>query len=291
MRALCLAFVAVLACARVFGQSLCEDEMGARTCTYDFSVPADGYIPDWEERTPSGLNHLGVADGVGSINVIANGGIHYLDNNAHLTWDYVGGGFNEASAVLSFAGDSGKTGWIEKFSDGVSLYGLCQPKTHASRASDEMMLLTLYDDGESFVGGFIGGDGHPLGVTLPYDPQPPPSNEWRGFAVMGVVQKLAGETLPRVLAVTYGRPIPMGAQGLHLRVRVDDGRILAIAEKEGWSRTYVAEAKLAGAPNLAGGVGLNGIVLPKPYWCIYRPGGEINRQFELSKVIAKAAAR
>ena len=278
--------------SRAFGQSSCADEMDRRrTCKYDFSVTADGYLPDWQETTPPGLNHMSVANRIGRINVLAGGGAYYTDNNAHFLWDFAGGGFNEASATLGFV-DSGKPGWLDKFSNGERYFSFCRPGTVAPRASDEMMLLTLYDDGESFVGGFVGGDTHPLGVSLIYDPDTiPPSYEWRGFAVMGLVQKLAGEAMPRVLKVVGGRPIPMGTTDLKLTVRVEDGWVRAVAESPSGGHTYEASAPLVAAPNQAGGVGLNGIVLPRPYYCIYHWGGEINRVFEVTGVNATATIR
>jgi hypothetical protein len=286
----CLVGTVLLAGTQAQAQSTCADAgSSGRTCTYDFSVPADGYIPDWVERTPAGLTSLSVGDNAGSIEVEANGGDYYVDNNAHLTWDYVGGGFSEASADLLFAGDGDRTGWIEKYSDGEEWYGLCEPLTHATRASDEMLLVTLYDDGESFVGAFIGGDLHPLGLTLPYVTDIPPSAAFHGFAVMGVVQKLAGETAPRVLKVVQGLPIRMGAD-LHLSVKVWEQNgswwVGAVGDKKDGTARYEAQAKLLGEPNLAGGVGLNGIVLPRPFYCIYYWGGVINRVFEVRRVVA-----
>jgi hypothetical protein len=286
----CLVGTALLAVTHANAQSTCVDaEDGGRTCTYDFSVPASDYIPDWVERTPPGLTSLSVADSAGSIEVEANGGDHYVDNNAHLTWDYVGGGYSEASADLAFAGDGDRTGWIEKYSDGKEWLGFCEPLTQATRASDEMLLVTLYDDGESFVGAFIGGDVHPLGLTLPYVTDFPPSAAFHGFAVMGVVQKLAGEQVPRVLKVVQGSLIQMGAD-LHLSVKVweQNGSLWvgAVGDKKDGTAHYEAQAKLVAEPNLAGGVGLNGIVLPKPFYCIYYWGGVINRVFEVSRVVA-----
>src|SRR5262245_51169703 len=159
-------------------QSRCD----ADGCTYDFSVPAADGFPDWTVESPREGNTIDVAGGFGYFNILTDDPAFYVRNSAHVTWAYAGSGFNAASATFRFTGDNGHMGWFQKFTNGIVN---CRGFEHARRVSDEMMMVTLYDDGVSFVGGFIGGDLHPVGELLPPIPRDPPT----GYAVMGVLEK------------------------------------------------------------------------------------------------------
>lgn len=260
-------------------QSRCDVD----SCSYDFSVPAEGGFPDWSVDSPPEGNTIEVADGFGYLDILSDDGQFYLRNSAHLTWTYAGSGFNAASATFRFAGDNGRMGWFEKLTDGTVS---CKGAEHAQRASDEMMLLTLYDDGLNFVGGFIGGDLHAVGELLPPLDFDPPT----GFAVMGVLQKLASDDKPRVLKYVQSWPIQMYSAPLHLNVHAwqdANGQwwVEAEARKERGERLYVAKAPFGGQPNLDGLIGLAGTNQPNTY-CISKDGGVIDRQYQIGEVTA-----
>ena len=264
--------------SNVAAQSRCDVD----GCSYDFSVPAEDGFPDWTIASPPEGNTIEVAGGFGYLNILTDDPAFYVRNSAHLTWPYAGNGFNAASVTFRFTGDNGRMGWFEKLTDGSVN---CKALEHAPRVSDEMMMLTLYDDGVSFVGGFIGGDLHPVGELLPPLPRDPPT----GYAVMGVVEKSVFDDKPRVLKYVQSRPIPMYSGPLQLKVHGwQDGKgqwwIEAEAGKEG-GRMYAARAPLEGTPNLDGIVGLAGANQPSTY-CIFRDGGVIDRQYQIGQVTA-----
>ena len=259
-------------------QSRCD----ADACSYDFSVPAEDGFPDWTVNSPREGNAIEVAGGFGYLNILTDDPQIYVRNSAHLTWTYAGNGFNAASATFRFTGDNGRMGWFEKLTDGTVN---CRGYEHAQRVSDEMMLLTLYDDGLNFVGGFIGGDLHPVGELLPPLDRDPPT----GYAVMGVLQKLASEEKPRILKYVQSWPIQMYSAPLELSVHAwqdTNGQwwIEAEAKKEGDGRIHAAKAPF-GQPNLNGVIGLAGVTQPNTY-CIWRDGGVIDRQYQIGQVLA-----
>jgi hypothetical protein len=273
--------VAVLCSVTARAQTVCE----TAGCAYGFSKAQEGYFPDWVEVSPLDVNWLDVRHGVGHMDVMSNGPTFYQDNHAHVLWGNIGWGYPAVDAVLRFTGDNERTGWVEKFADGRSDPRYCHPLTHAPRASDELLVLTLYDDGASFIGAFIGGDMLPLGFNLPMGERDPLN---LGFAVMGIVQLTAGDTQPRILDYTTGPPIRMGGDDLHLHLEVaqgGDGWTVAAEAHEDGGTEYTARASAA-PPNIRGLVGLVGITGAKPY-CIYETGGEFNREFEVSHVFAR----
>src|SRR5262245_1661110 len=169
-----------LLCGSAAAQSRCDVD----ACSYDFSVPAEDGFPDWTVDSPPEGNAIRVAGGFGYLNVLSDDPQFYLRNSAHLIWTYAGSGFDAASATLRFTGDNGRMGWFEKLTNGIVN---CRGFEHAPRVSDEMMLLTLYDDGLNFVGGFIGGELLQVGrLITPLDRDPP-----NGCAVLGLLHKLS----------------------------------------------------------------------------------------------------
>ena len=280
---LALVAIAMVGNPNASAQTTCDEE----SCVYDFSVSQEGYFPDWDVVSTFDVNWLDVRDGVGHLNVLSNGPTFFVDNNAHVIWSTIGKGYPAADATFRFTGDNGRTGWIEKFADGTNGPQYCHPTEHAPRASDEIMVLTLYDDGLSYVGAFIGGDLLPLGEVLP------PVDKKGGFAVMGIVQMTQGDSQPRVLDYVQAGPIEMYGANLHLHVSAqedaDGWSVQAEARQEDGVKTYRASARIA-PPDVRGSVGLNAITGAKPY-CIYGYGGQFNRQFEVSRVSARYEAR
>ncbi len=258
------------------------DDHGKHHCYEDWGVQSDEGFPGWTSDV--GSNKAEVQDSMGILSVDAGGPNHYLDNHAHMTWTDVGGGFDWVRISGTwFNGDRGNVGWIEKLSDG---YSMCQPKTHAPRASDEALMLTLGDDGDSYVGGLLGGDLLAYGIVIPPFEQVPP----QGYAVIGVVQKLAGQA-PTVLAWTLGPPIRMGDVTRNLTVSLvkDATGWLLKAKGDEWGgpgSTWEAHAYIDGEPNLSAGVGLDAVTMPKS-WCVYREGGSMSRQFVIGNIEAR----
>lgn len=266
--------------ATVHAQTRCDGPK----CIYEWNNEG-GVWPDWSLWTPDSPNSVTSMNGLGWIDVHADSRRLYDGNHAHLTWDAIGKGYSSAWLRFKFWGDTGKTGWLEKWTDGNhGPDAECHALSHAPIAADEALLITLYDDGESYVGALIGGDLIPIGYVVP-----PLEGEPQHYATMAIVQKTAGDTLPQVLDYTQGNAILQRGTDVRLKVNVwqdpvGTWRIEAIGDKKTWGEQHFRiSSKMLEAPNPKGSVGLDAVVLAKPY-CIYYPGGSISRRFRLSEL-------
>jgi hypothetical protein len=272
-----MACLGVLLCSLSTGYAQTKCESGS--CVNNFSKAQEGFWPDWVEVSPVEINYISVAKGAGLINVESHGPDYYQDNHAHLWWAASGEGWSEISATVRFSGDNGRAGWIEKFVGGQQKPEQnCHPLERAPRVSDETLILALYDDGQGYIGVFL-GDLLPLGMNIaPKATQPPGP-----FGVLGIVQLMPGETAPRVLSYAVGEAIKMQGKPLDLALSVSPSwEVTATGTLTHKGDVYQVRAQAA-PPNVKGGVGVIGVTGARPR-CIYRAGGEFNRQFELSWV-------
>lgn len=273
----------VLAACSTYAQTDCAPDN--QECKYKFNYDSpDGWL-GWIDDTPSGVNYTAVGSDHGWVNVKADGATLYTDNHTHLLWDEAGKGFNQARIEFKFWGDQGLTGFIKHWTDGVHGVQDCHPTIHPDRASDEVVMLTLYDSGDSFVGAFIGGDLGPLGVV-----PPPLEGEPTGYAVMALVQKLPGETIPRVLKYVQGPDINQYDDFVRLQVKAwaDEGQwiVSATGDRKKWGEEkYHIEAPMVEVPDSKGSVGLDTVVLAKPY-CLYGFGGAVSRRIRVDNLTA-----
>jgi hypothetical protein len=273
----CLGILASCLNAVVCAQTKCE----AGSCVYNFSKPQEGFWPDWREVSATTINYLNVVKGAGFLNVESHGATFYQDNHAHLWWTSVGHGWTEASAKIRFTGDNGRVGYIRKWTDGVHGPEDCLALEHAPQVSDGALILTLYDDGWSYIGAFL-GDLLPLGENIaPTESDPP-----QAFGVLGIVQLVtsaSGGPIPKVLAYTVGEPIKMGGKSLDLALSVSPSWMVTVTgTMTGKGDVYEVTAQ-AKPPNIRGGVGVVGVTGARPN-CIYMDGGEFSRQFEVSRI-------
>lgn len=264
--------LAALTLTGLASETAAQTKCDAKGCAYNFKLPQEGYWPDWIEISSPEINYLNVEKGAGFINVQSHGPNTYLDNHAHILWYAVGHSWTNATASVRFTGDNGRSGWIEKLSDGRNDPKNCKPWEHAPRVSDATLILTLYDDVQSFIGVFL-GDLLPLGENiLPTGADPPTE-----FGVVGIVQLMPGQSSPQILAYEVGERIKMKGKASELSISVSpDWTVTAT----GLGAELTAQAQPA---NIRGSVGLIGVTGARPY-CIYRSGGEFSRQFEVSNV-------
>lgn len=270
---LAVAILAVASCGSVEAQTKCDKER----CIYDFSVDSESGFPGWTEIVvPKGAKVVG---GAGKILMQSGGPEVYESNHGHMLWSEAGDHFDWVRTTYGFTGDAGHAGWYPKLTNGdVS----CDRNGHAPRASDELISLTLGDDGVSYVGGVLGGDLEALGFTMPPNLEIPP----QGFAVVGVVQLVAGESAPRLLAWTRGPAIFMGNVNKHLTVSLyqENGEWIVKAKGDELANglQWEAHAAIEGEPNFAAGVGLDAIVLPQTP-CL----GDVWRAFQIREIEAR----
>ncbi len=258
----------IMLASSAHAQTKCKPQEGGKLhCYYSFGIDYEGGFMGWENVIPLGVNEVASMAGEGHIVTRADSPYIFDGNNTHLTWTDAGAGFDWVRARMFFPGDAGVPGWYPKLTDGSRH---CDARGHATRASDEMVLLTLGDDGESYVGGVMGGDLEALGVTLP-----PLEGDPRTYAVIAAVQKVAGETVPRVLAWTIGPPIskldPIHDKNLTVSVFEDgQGGWIVRAKGDEWNienqhggRQWQVDGRIEGEPNFEAGVGLGSIVIPQ----------------------------
>lgn len=246
-----------------------QTECSAGRCEYRFA--SKSWV-DWEEVTcPIAGCSNPVADRSGVMNV-ANYPQDQHPQWTHLRWDV--GDFDRARIVFRFTGDNGHPGWFRKLTPGLEW---CEPLTHADRASDEMVILVLHDTGEKWIGAYWGGDEGPLG--FPVTPGHGVAPGLVGFSVAGII--VQDEDGMRVLSRVFLPEVPMGeSRWMSIETYKDfKGRRFVRAEGSGWGLEMPLE--LAPAPGVTSL--LTGVM--GATFCIYEPGGRIDRQVTVDQVV------